>query len=235
MKKLLLIAATSTALLSSVSALACDGCEPEVKVMPVATVTTITTENQFYGKIEGGVTFLDRAKDTFFKVKMKGRPAGVFGVGAGYYVMDNFRTDLTFHMLANPAFKKSFDRNGNALSVKHKGKVLSVLLNGYVDLFDLNGAKIFAGAGLGWAQVKEKIILQSPGHAPVSKSSKVKNNLAYQLSLGGSVDLNETVKGDLSYSWRDFGKTKKILEGGRENGKTPYRTHNITLGLRFSM
>lgn len=233
MKKLLLIAATSTALLTSVSTLACDGCEPEVKVMPVATVTTVTTENQFYGKIEGGVSFLDRTKDTAFQVKMKGRQAGIFGVGAGYYI-DNFRTDLTFHMLANPALKKSFDYQGAPRSIKHKGKVLSVLLNGYVDLFDFSGAKIFAGAGLGWGQVKEKILLEKAG-AVNTASSKVKNNLAYQLSLGGTVDLNEGVKGELSYSWRDFGKSKKVVLDSKEGGKTAYRAHNIMLGLRFGM
>lgn len=234
MRKLLLIAATSTALFTSVSALVCDGCEPEVKVMPVATVTTVTTENQFYGKIEGGVSFLDRTKDTTFQVKMKGRQAEIFGVGAGYYI-DNFRTDLTFHMLANSALKKTFNyQNCGPLSIKHKGKVLSVLLNGYVDLFDLNGAKIFAGAGLGWGKVKEKILLERAGIVN-TVSSKVKNNLAYQLSLGGTVDLNEAVKGELSYSWRDFGKSKKIVHSGLEGGKTAYRAHNIMLGLRLGM
>lgn len=263
MKKLLLIAATTTALMSSLSAAACEGCEPEASpVVPVATVTTLTTNiNQFYFKAEGGASFLNKAKDKFFDVKMKSRAAGAFGVGVGYYLMDNVRTDITFNMLINPLFKSTFDPAGNpnfvklyrkiypfrplqtgkhTMLVKHKGKVMTLLLNGYVDLFPIGDvAKIFVGGGVGLAQIKEKISVSGDGEHLIGVSVKKANNFTYQATIGASVDLTDTIKGEISYSFRDYGKTK----GGTDKfqgqevtiGKTSYKTHNITVGFRFNM
>ncbi len=255
MKKLLLIAATTTALLSSFSAVACEGCEPEA-VVPVATVTTLTQNiNQFYVKVEGGAAFLNKTKDKFWDVKMKSKAAGAFGVGVGYYLMDNVRTDLTFNMLVNPQFKSTSEQSYNYLAdklklprlakdqklscvLKHKGKIMTVLLNGYVDLFPLGDvAKVFVGAGAGWAQVKEKISGSINGIKVGEGSTRTANNFTYQATIGASVDLTDTVKGELSYSFRDYGKTKGVGKKKEEEigGKTSYKAHAIMFGLRFNM
>lgn len=252
MKKLLLIAATSTAFLSSFSAVACEGCEPETAV-PVATVTTLTTNvNPFYVKIEGGVGFLNKTKFKYDKLgidqKMKSKAAGTFGIGAGYYLTDNIRTDLTFNMLVNPQFKATIDpqqiKKGNKhgqisnekVIVKKKGQIMAVLLNGYVDLFPLGDvAKVFVGAGAGWAQVKEKITVTVDGISVAEGKTKKANNFTYQATVGVSADLTEGVKGELFYSFKDYGKTKGFKTAKSTVGKTSYKSHDIMLGLRFSM
>merc|ERR1711941_105663 len=50
------------------------------------------------------------------------------GIGAGYYVMDNARVDLTLNHYFNPDHSKD--------KVKYKGKVSSLMLNGFFDMVD---------------------------------------------------------------------------------------------------
>ena len=213
MKKLLLIATISTTLFTS--------------------TISFAEENEFYVKAEAGATFLNNIKDKFFNTKMKSKAIGVFGLGAGYYVMENVRTDLSLHFLANPQFEKSTGGNWVNNSVKHKGKVMTLLLNGYVDLFDGGVAKLFAGAGIGWSQAKEKIEGLVSG---VTKkySTKKANNFAYQLTIGAAAEVTEGVAAELSYRWSDYGKTKKVKEE-QQLGNTSYKGHNVILGVKFDI
>ena len=115
------------------------------------------------------------------------------------------------------------------------------MASGYVDLFDISVAKVFAGAGVGLAQVKEKITVSYPAKAYVgSTSTKKKNNLAYHLTLGAAAEVAPGVNAELSYSWRDFGKTKsqkKVagVDTGGELSKTSYKGHHVLAGIRFDL
>ncbi|XVN42752.1 MAG: hypothetical protein RCG15_00040 [Candidatus Rickettsia vulgarisii] len=90
---------------------------------------------------------------------MKGKStSGIFGVGVGYYVMDNLRTDLTIDFLTEAKFKKTFtdSATGNLHRLRHKGdNIMSVMVNGYYDLWEISIFRTFVGAGIGWGQVKE--------------------------------------------------------------------------------
>ncbi|MDR0329324.1 MAG: adhesin, partial [Rickettsia sp.] len=82
MKKLFLIAATSTALLTSAASFADVG--------------------QFYIKAEGGATKLNNTKmesDDKKSLKFKSKTNAILGLGAGYYAMDNVRAELTLDFL----------------------------------------------------------------------------------------------------------------------------------------
>lgn len=218
MKKLLLIAATSTALLASAASFA---------------------EENFYIKGEAGATFMQKAKiDTntiIGKVKFKSKTTGTFAIGAGYNVMDNARVDLTLGFLASPQFKKNATILAVPTSAKVKGKVMSLMINGYVDLFDLGAAKVFAGAGIGYAQVKEKLQVSANNITLLNKKSKKANNFAYQLTVGTSAQLTDGVTAELSYRWQDFGKAKYKTTVGTEKSKIRYRGHNVIAGIRFDI
>lgn len=226
MKKLLLIAA-STAILSS-------------------TAMAEGVENTFYIKANAGMNKLNKANDKCSGLKMKSKTAAILGLGVGYYVMDNVRTDLTLDFLLNPELKKSGkdkDYTDMNVSAKHKPTITTLMASGYVDLFDISVAKVFAGAGVGLAQVKEKISGSfniAGATASASTSVKKKNNLAYHLTLGAAAEVAPGVNAELSYSWRDFGKTKsqKKLDGkdtGTELSKTGYKGHHVLAGIRFDL
>ncbi len=87
MKKLLLVAATSSAILSSTAFAA--------------------AENTFYLKANAGTNKMQKVKYDDLKLKSKFTP--VVDLGVGYYIMDNLRTDLTLGFVFNPEQKKNFE------------------------------------------------------------------------------------------------------------------------------
>jgi len=237
MKKILLLAATtSTILLSS-----------------IASSMAAAPESEFYVKAEAGATLFNKAKDGPSGLKMKAKPAPVFGLGVGYYLMDNCRADLSILFVTNAEMKKNasvaasrFIENapGNAVgSVKHKPTIMALMLTGYVDAYDFSVANFFLGAGVGVTQIKEKETASYTYNGTKKElfgSTKKKTTFAYQLIAGVSAEFAPGVKGELSYMWRDFGKTKgKTINAGNLGnvriGNTAYRGHNLIAGLRFDI
>ncbi|ABV76850.1 outer membrane beta-barrel protein [Rickettsia rickettsii] len=246
MKKLLLIAAASTALLTS--GLSFADCDMNSSVASSTNSSmSSSVENQWYLKLNaGGVIFnKTKPKGADFKLNnIKKSNTGFTGeIGAGYYIMDNLRTDLTIGTVASSNLKKSKTYpDGNSFSVKNKPTIVSVLLNGYVDFVDLSMFKVFAGAGVGAAFVKEKINskdIKGGVTDTFNGTTKNKTNFVYQLSLGTSFEVAQGVKAELVYSWRDYGKTKnttKTIDGDKVKfGGTRYKGHNLIAGLRFDM
>lgn len=230
MKKMLLVGAASAAVLTS-TAFAMDN----------------AMDNQFYLKLEGGATKLNKTTDIGYGVKMKSNTSGIVGAGVGFYVMDNVRSELTFDVLLSPRFKKTFpstnDNNQPVIAnAKHKGKIGSLLLSAYVDFYDAGAFKLYAGAGIGTAQVRETIqYVATPSSGSTAQvesySAKIKRayNFAYQLGAGASVAVADGVNVELGYSWRDYGKTKSNVIEGTTVGKTRYRGHNVMAGVRFDI
>jgi len=92
-----------------------------------ASSSALAIENDFFVKVNAGYSKMSKVKSAKAKNDM------FFGIGAGYYVMDNVRADLTFDHFVNPTFKKD--------GKKIKGEVNTLLLNGFIDLFDISLAK----------------------------------------------------------------------------------------------
>jgi opacity protein-like surface antigen len=247
MKKLLLITAASTAILSSAAIFAAtDPCEGVVMNAPMtdsamnSSMPASAMENLWYLKVNAGAVIFDSQKDKPTGIKVKSNTGFTGEIGAGYYIMDNLRTDFTVGLVTSNHLKKTGnDKDGDRVSVKHRPNIVSFLLNGYVDVVDLNMFKVFAGAGIGAAMVKEKIsyTYADPTIGNGKVNVKNKTNFAYQLSLGTSFEVAQGVKAELVYSWRDYGKTKTktIVNGGTRFGGTRYRGNNLMAGLRFDM
>lgn len=249
MKKLLLITAASTAILSSAAIFAAtDPCEGVVMNAPMtdsamnSSMPASAMENQWYLKLDAGAVIFDSQKDKPTGIKVKSNTGFTGEIGAGYYIMDNLRTDFTVGLVTSNHLKKSAnDKANNIVSVKHRPNIVSFLLNGYVDVVDLNMFKVFAGAGIGAAMVKEKISYTYANATIGSGKVNVKNktNFAYQLSLGTSFEVAQGVKAELVYSWTDYNKskTKTVTKNGKSErfGGTRYRGNNLMAGLRFDM
>ncbi len=183
-------------------------------VAVLSTSSAYAMEDMFYVKANVGWSKLTKIS------ALKSNNDVFFGVGAGYYVMDNARVDLTFDHFVNPTHKK-----GN---VKLKGDANTLLLNGYVDLFDVDAFKVFVGAGVGAGQVKAK--KSGEALAVNNGTAKQKTGLAFAGYVGGSYEFTPGVTGELAYSYRDMGKTKKINGNGFH-----YRGHHVGAGVRFDI
>lgn len=242
MKKLLLIAAASTALLTSGLSFADCDMNSSVDSSTNSSMSS-SVENQWYLKLNAGGVIFNKTKPKGADFKLKSNTGFTGEIGAGYYIMDNLRTDLTIGTVASSHLKKSKTYpDGDSFSVKNKPTIVSLLLNGYVDFVDLSMFKVFAGAGVGAAFVKEKINskdIKDGVTDTFNGTTKNKTNFAYQLSLGTSFEVAQGVKAELVYSWRDYGKTKnttKTIDGDKVKfGGTRYKGHNLMAGLRFDM
>ena len=191
-------------------------------LLAAATVATLASscayaaEDTFYVKGQVGWDKLNKIK------KLKSKNNVFLGLGVGYYVMDNVRADLTWDHYFDPKHKGTIDGE----KVKLKSKADTLMVNGFVDLFDVSVAKVFAGAGVGMSMISGKISDEDGSY-----KIKKKNNFAYAVHLGAATEFAPGVNGELTYSFRDMGKFKKVE--GYSLGSL--KGHHVAAGVRFDL
>lgn len=192
-------------------------------LLAAATVATLASscayaaEDTFYVKGQVGWDKLNKVKG------LKSKNNVFLGLGVGYYVMDNVRADLTWDHYFDPKHKGTIDGE----KVKLKSKADTLMVNGFVDLFDVSVAKVFAGAGVGMSMISGKISDEDDSY-----KIKKKNNFAYAVHLGAATEFAPGVNGELTYSFRDMGKFKK----NKSTISAPsLKGHHVAAGVRFDL
>ena len=229
------------------------------KIMLLAATTALfassafAEEEQFYAKVEGGATLLQKDKISNPKTPELGsvrlkktNTSPVMSVGVGYGLMDMVRGELEYtHYFdaENKAKTKTVKVSGADVNVSGKVKYNAdiVMLKGIVDLFDAGPAKFFVGAGVGYAQLRSKanVKVDVPSAPQENKNDTFKakkaSNLAFTVLAGVAFDLSEDIKLDVSYNYVDAGKTKNYRHNNENVGsKTHFRAHTGKVGLRFA-
>ncbi|MDC0864523.1 outer membrane beta-barrel protein [Rickettsiaceae bacterium] len=183
----------------------------------LATSSAYALEDMFYVKINGAYCKTDKVK--IDGMSLKSGNAFFAGIGAGYYAMDNLRVDLTLDRFFNPEHK-----SGDS---KVKGDINTAMFGLFVDVADVSVAKFFLGASAGGSQLKAKFT-----KGDKSYTAKQKYNLAWAIHLGASTKFVQNVTGELSYSYRDMGKTTKFTD---INETVHYKGHHVAFGVRFDI
>jgi opacity protein-like surface antigen len=208
-------------------------------LLAAATVATLASscayaaEDTFYVKGQVGWDKLNKIK------KLKSKNNVFLGLGVGYYVMDNVRADLTWDHYFNPKHKGTVSIQDVKFSgVKLKSKADTLMINGFVDLFDVSVAKVFAGAGIGMSMIKSKLSVPAQtvnGVAVLDESIsfKKKNNFAYAVHLGAATEFAPGVNGELTYSYRYMGKFKKNKDNNASF--SALKGHHVAAGVRFDL
>ena len=193
-------------------------------LLAAATVATLASscayaaEDTFYVKGQVGWDKLNKVKG------LKSKNNVFLGLGVGYYVMDNVRADLTWDHYFDPKHKGTIDGE----KVKLKSKADTLMVNGFVDLFDVSVAKVFAGAGVGMSMISGKISDEDDSY-----KIKKKNNFAYAVHLGAATEFAPGVNGELTYSFRDMGKFKKAKDSNVLF--SALKGHHVAAGVRFDL
>ena len=193
-------------------------------LLAAATVATLASscayaaEDTFYVKGQVGWDKLNKVKG------LKSKNNVFLGLGVGYYVMDNVRADLTWDHYFDPKHKGTI----NGEKVKLKSKADTLMVNGFVDLFDVSVAKVFAGAGVGMSMISGKISDEDDSY-----KIKKKNNFAYAVHLGAATEFAPGVNGELTYSYRDMGKFKKAKDSNVSF--SALKGHHVAAGVRFDL
>lgn len=158
------------------------------------------------------------------------------GLGLGLNFGDKFRSDITWVRHLDPVLEKTKDGD----IVKRKPVINAYFFNLYYEIASkVSVFNPYIGAGIGLARVSDNLSLSLIDNHNLSRSSQkisAKNNLAYKFVIGSSFDLNESIKFDLAYNYHDYGKTKSAFDSRKNQiGKTHYRAHVVSAGLRFGM
>jgi opacity protein-like surface antigen len=150
--------------------------------------------------------------------------------------MDNVRADLTWDHYFDPKHKGT---TAGIPNVKLKSKADTLMVNGFVDLFDVSVAKVFAGAGIGMSMIKgtlswpDGVASNGTRVAAGSWKLKKKNNFAYAVHLGAATEFAPGVNGELTYSFRDMGKFKKNKDS--TISALSLKGHHVAAGVRFDL
>lgn len=170
--------------------------------------------------------------------KLKSKTNNIVGAGLGLGINwgDKVRSDITWSRHLHP---KLSSENSNTKVVRRP------LIDAYFfNIYYETGIRIsllnpYIGVGAGLAVVKDKLSYVTNDKDSIESvyyPIKRKNNFAYKLTLGSAFDLNERVKFDLSYNYHDYGKARASVDSlNRKIGKTHYRAHIISAGLRFGL
>jgi opacity protein-like surface antigen len=158
------------------------------------------------------------------------------GLGLEINFGDKFRSDITWVRHLDPVLEATKDGD----IVKRKPVINAYFFNLYYEIASkVSVFNPYIGAGIGLARVSDNLSLSLIDNHNLSRSSQkisAKNNLAYKFVIGSSFDLNESIKFDLAYNYHDYGKTKSAFDSRKNQiGKTHYRAHVVSAGLRFGM
>ena len=208
---------------------------------PVENAPYFSYDNVFYIKAHSGVVSFSPIKSGDIKIKSPFAP--VYGLGLGYYITSDFRADVTFEHYNNPIYKHFikgyYDED---IATKAKGKINSLMLNMYADLFEINSAKIYAGAGVGAALVQAKFfkrIIDRKANIDISgtSSSKLSTNFVYSFTLGAAIPISKSTNIDINYYWKNFDKTKSKRDefGDETTSIFRYKGHVVSVGVRLDI
>ncbi len=123
----------------------------------IAASSAYAETDSFYLKAQAGMSSFGDVKINHPELtgdKIKSKNTGFIGLGFGYHVMDNVRAELGFDHFFTPTAE---------IDAKNKVKVNAntLMLNGFVDLFEADKLKVFVGAGVGFGQLKTKLYSQT--------------------------------------------------------------------------
>ena len=207
----------------------------------LSTSSAYAADKTFYVKANAGIAKFTELKNSYGN-KTKSNNFSHVGIGAGYHLNENVRFDLMLdhYIGAKPkttVTNHNFDGTvHNVITAKTKTDATSLLVNGYVDVFKMDAMNIFVGAGVGVSNTKAKhttTVKDGAGNGATSASTKVKSqaHFAHAFYLGAGYEFMDGITGELSYSYRDMGKTKKI-EGYKA---VHFKGHHVTAGVRFDI
>lgn len=179
--------------------------------------------------------------------KSKSKVSPAFNIGAGFYLNNFVRHDLSFgYQKVN--FKTNtvdnnivYDEHGNItdyvdVKLDRKSFIYSLMFNSYIDLPISDNFNFFFGGGVGLAQIKEKVtqkmITNNITISDETEKSKNKRNFAYSLTTGISLKVSDNTNFELTYNWQDFGKTKYK---DKDVTKNRYNGHSVMTGIRFDV
>jgi len=164
--------------------------------------------------------------------------------------VDNFRAEVegALHSEAESKYPYAPMTVGQTQdAMKQKVEAFSILFNAYYDFKTKTALTPYIGAGLGFGRLKTKLSSdETPdtGFTDIYSVSKNKTNFIWQIGAGFSYAIDKGIDLDLGYRYTHYGKIPVSdwsgeIDAGKMGTDTikvkDYRTHTLSLGLRFDI
>ena len=183
--------------------------------------------DNYYAKIEGGVTMPKGVKAKGYKLKFKNKP--IIGIGAGYKFNDMFRSDVMFHYRSFHSKDLSVKTPNKSVVANYKSDLYSFMLNGYLDAANKTIFTPYLMAGIGVVNHNAKGSLVEKTTSPGSidtQTRKFKSNgieSVWNVGVGCQAKIQEQASIDLNYRYLGLKSSK--------NTKGTFGSHEVLAGL----
>ena len=134
-----------------------------------------------------------------------------------------------------------YNQSGTAQDTRHaSGKLYdtvqgnqsyrSYMLNGYFDIPTGTSFRPYIGAGVGMAQVKNRLAFVDMG----SVTKQKKNNFAWQVAAGVGYNITPHWVLDVGYRYVDNGNNEWTFNSGAQEVEFNSAEHQMTAGVRYT-
>jgi len=184
-----------------------------------------------YVRADAGYSLAGKPNKKDYTKKLKGTP--MYGIGFGYNINNNFRTDLTISHRNKYSYK--------AKDVKQDFSSTAFMLNGYYDVMEYANFTPYVMAGAGVAHNKAGDYVNSTSSTFMGREQ---NSLAWQGGVGIKYKITNKASLDLGYKYVNLGKfkTSNFHWHGQDSSKLSsnaikggLKAQEVTLGLIYNL
>jgi len=164
----------------------------------------------------------------------------VAGLGVGYTLVDNFRTDVTLDYFGQLSHLVKAKSDIGVYNFNLETKISSLILSLYKTIPLTNTISVFGGYGVGVASIKDErngyfdtdygLMAMQPSYG------KCVFRVANKLTAGIDYKLSDNVTGELTYNYYMLGKSKPRQYDNLSNiAQRNFKVHNVAFGIRVGL
>lgn len=157
-----------------------------------------------------------------------------YHLGLGYRFTDRIRTDVTFNYSAH-YFKNNWADTQRCQMNLQNTDIHSIMVSSYVDVLKTKDLNFFLGFGIGRAEISDIVGFQARVIGFKTSANKKVKNVAYSLAAGLDIPVNPSVDFEITYNFRDFGKTNARNKLTQVITSKNYNSHDISASFRYKL
>jgi opacity protein-like surface antigen len=219
--------------------------------------TSLASDDSVYVRLDAGLSMAGKLSkrdyDQFGTRSLKN--AGVYSLGLGYKINDNFRADVAAEYRGKYKFTKGKVPVFNATPALVDGVAaqnfnsFAIKLNGYYDVAKLGAFTpyVTAGAGIAFNNAGDLTMVEkASGKLTNVQKGQRSSSFTWNIGGGARIDIAEDVGVDIGYKYVDLGSVKtsnkfithSLLTGfdtpsSQDPAKSRLKAHEVTIGLFY--
>lgn len=208
-----------------------------------------TDNGPWYARVDGGTSIAASRLDSIDYDRKRPLRSAFYGVGLGYNINSDFRTDITVSHRVNYRLSvHSKNSDNDDIVIAQNFNSTAVMANLYYTLFQKSIFCPYLNVGFGFSRnnsmrYSQNIVDANNGDILFKKIAPSKNklNLAYSIGGGISTKLNKKFNFDLNYKYIDLGNLSRARYtetiSNQQYSSSPGRltAHEFGIGITYNI